>query len=97
MAEREKSFGNFFGKIKVQFDKLDEDVYYLSEIDEKWRRKYEFRSSPIRMTADKISSEKMLQRIESLNKKIPFDGEKFYKIPVLDRIDYVNSKIDTKM
>lgn len=56
MSEREKSYGNFFGKIKVEFDKLDEDVYYLTEIDSQWRRKYEVRNTHINMTADKISS-----------------------------------------
>lgn len=72
-------------------------MYYLSEIDDKWRRKYEVRNSHINMKADKISSDKMLERIESLDKKMPFDGGKFYKMPIIDRIEYVNSKIDAKM
>lgn len=49
------------------------------------------------MKADKISSDKMLERIESLDKKMPFDGGKFYKMPIIDRIEYVNGKIDAKM
>lgn len=39
----------------------------------------------------------MLERIQSLDKKIPLDGEKFYKMPIVDRIDFVNARIDTKM
>jgi hypothetical protein len=38
-------------------------VYYLSEIDNQWRRKYELRNSRINITAGKISSDKILQRI----------------------------------
>ena len=28
---------------------------------------------------------------------MPVNEEKFYKLPMIDRIDYVNSKVDTKI
>ena len=39
----------------------------------------------------------MLERIERLDKKMPVDDSKFYKMSILDRIELVNAKIDTKM
>lgn len=47
----------------------------------------------MRITADKIS-EKTLRRIQRLDKKMPIDGSKFYKMAIEDRIDYVNEKVE---
>lgn len=40
MLEREKNYGIFKGVIKLNESMIDDNVFYLSEIDDKWRRKY---------------------------------------------------------
>ena len=40
MLEREKNYGVWKGLVKVDEKFLDDNVYYLAEIDDKWRRRY---------------------------------------------------------
>lgn len=42
MLEKERVYGNFRGTITPSSTFLNEDVFYLTEIDEKWRRNYAF-------------------------------------------------------
>ena len=42
MYQKEKNYGHFQGKIEINFDQLNDNCFYLSEIDSKWRRKYGF-------------------------------------------------------
>jgi hypothetical protein len=47
MLERERNYGVFKGKITANDEVIDDGVFYLKEIDEKWRRKYEIKNPPI--------------------------------------------------
>lgn len=76
---------------------LDDNVFYLSEIDEKWRRKYEVKNpSPIGINRTNISS---MMRLENLNKNIDCEPgfNKFYKLSVNDRIEIVSGKIGKEL
>lgn len=57
MLEREKNFGVYKGPIKLNEALLDDNVFYLTEIDEKWRRKYDIKNpSTIGINRRDISS-----------------------------------------
>lgn len=75
---------------------IDDNVFYLSEIDDKWRRKYEIKNPfPIDLDKRPISA---MGRLENLNKIID-DSQfaKFYKLPVGDRLDIVNTQMGSKL
>jgi hypothetical protein len=55
MHQRQMNYGKFFGKIEVDYSKLSSDVFYLSEVDDKWRRKYNYRGTNMKIAANKIS------------------------------------------
>jgi len=55
--EREKNYGVFKGQIKLDERLLDDNVFYLAEIDDKWRRRYEIKNpSSIDINKRPISS-----------------------------------------
>jgi hypothetical protein len=68
MLDRENSYGKFQGKIELNENLLEDNVYYLTEIDEKYRRSYNIKNpSPLDMNKTPISG---LKRLESLNKSM---------------------------
>ena len=74
-------------------DLLDDNVFYLAEIDDKWRRRYEIKNpSTVGINRKSISA---MMRLENLNKTIDSEPgfNKFYKLSVNDRIEIVNGKI----
>ena len=86
MLEREKNFGTYKGPIKLNEALLDDNVFYLTDIDEKWRRKYDIKNpSTIGINRRDISS---MMRLENLNKSMENEPgfNKFYKLSVNDRI-----------
>ena len=44
MMEREKNYGVYKGLIKLDENLLEDNCFYLTEIDEKWRRKYDIKN-----------------------------------------------------
>lgn len=66
---------------------LNENVFYLSEIDEKWRRKYSFHENK-EVTLKKVNINS-IQRIPGLDAKMveenKIDTSKFYKLTVEGR------------
>jgi len=40
LLDKEKKYGNFKGKISLNQNIIGDNVFYLSEIDAKWRRTY---------------------------------------------------------
>lgn len=94
MLQKQKNYGVFRGQIKMDEKLLDDNVYYLSQIDEKWRRKYLIKNqSPIDINKKSISS---MLRLQNLNKTISADSSfsKFYKLSVGERLDIVNQKFN---
>lgn len=47
MAEREKNFGVFKGVVPLNDKFVGDDVFYLTEVDDKWRRKYEIKNPTV--------------------------------------------------
>lgn len=68
MLEREKNYGVWKGLVKVDEKFLDDNVYYLAEIDDKWRRRYEIKN-PTLIDLNKRPISSMI-RLENLNKTI---------------------------
>jgi hypothetical protein len=57
MLEREKNYGVYRGRVELNEQLIDDNVFYLTEIDDKWRRKYEIKNpSPIDIDKRPISS-----------------------------------------
>ena len=96
MLEKERHFGTFRGIIKLDEALLEDNVYYLSEIDEKWRRKYEVKNPPpIGLNKRPISA---IERLDNLNKN--FDNSqfaKFYKLSVGERLDIISSRSECQV
>jgi hypothetical protein len=55
MLQKEKAYGSFRGRLEVDDSLLADNVYYLSEIDEKWRRHYKKRTSGLQLAKNSIS------------------------------------------
>lgn len=55
MLQKEKSYGVFRGKVKLEDSLLNENVYYLSEVDDKWRRHYHKKTSGLQLVKNAIS------------------------------------------
>ena len=82
MKEREQNYGKFKGKTEVREGWLDDNVFYLKEIDENWRRFYDIKnSSQIDFKRNIVSS---MARLENINKSVGNKDNlsKFYKLPV---------------
>ena len=57
MLQREKNFGQFRGIIPLKEELIEDDVFYLTRIDEKWRRFYEIKkSSKVELKKNIVSS-----------------------------------------
>ena len=84
MLSKEKCYGTLKGVIKHKDDWIDDNVFFLSNIDEKWRRKYDIKNA-IGLNKKSISS---MMRLENLKKGLGGKDEfsKFYKLSVNDRI-----------
>lgn len=86
MLQKEQSYGNFRGKIDVDESLLSANVFYLSEIDSKWRRSYSKTTSELKLASSAISfNEKVSNdRITNLiDKRISVpDVGKFYKLSI---------------
>lgn len=86
--------------IKPNFDYINDDCFYLQEVDAKWRRKYAFHQNrELSLAKNNIS---FIERIPGLNAKMvePLDGSKFYKMSVEDRQSFIinnkNIKLDVE-
>lgn len=68
MSEKEQSYGKFKGKIVPNFEYLNENCFYLTEIDSKWRRSYEVNNHhKLNLAKDNINA---LKRIPGLDARI---------------------------
>lgn len=55
MLQKEKAYGHFQGKLKVEDALLNDNVYYLKEIDSKWRRHYQKKTTSLQLAKNSIS------------------------------------------
>lgn len=86
LLEKEKKYGIFKGVIPLNQNIIGDNVYYLSEIDSKWRRIYKLnQNKKPALQTDKIN---FIKRIPGLDYKMSKgDGEsKFHKLTVDGRI-----------
>lgn len=96
MMQKEKSYGKWKGKVPINSSLLDEGVFYLDEIDEKWRRTYKVKNSTLsNLVKDNVSS---MERLINLDKVIQReDTNKFHKLSVLQRRDIISAKLNYEL
>lgn len=88
LLDKEKKYGNFKGKIPLNQNIIGDNVFYLSEIDAKWRRTYKLnQNKKPALETDKIN---FIKRIPGLDSKMSKgDESKFHKLTVDGRIAVV--------
>ena len=84
MLQKEQNYGKWKGKVEVDESLLSDNVFYLSEIDEKWRRKYGLKAASLKLSKDNISYNERIKNL--VDKKMPnADISKFCKLGINDR------------
>jgi len=76
---------------------LSDNVFYLSEIDEKWRRRYSQKASTsLKLSKDNISYNDRIKTL--IDKKVPTgDASKFYKLNIGDRRNALEQMANCKV
>ena len=86
MFQKQKNYGHFQGKIEINFDQLNDNCFYLSEIDSKWRRKYGFnQNKEISLEKTNINAIRRIPGLDARVDKLKVDTSKFYKMSVEGR------------
>ena len=83
MIHRQQNYGVLKGKPRGDVGQLEEGAYYLTEIDDKWRRYYKMK--PISQVPIVKNAINFIERIRDIDKKIPYEAPKFYKMSVPER------------
>ena len=90
LQEKENRYGKVLGKIKAIPEMLEDGTFYLTEVDDKMRRKYQQIKLPESKGIAKkdISSMTAIERIENIDHQIA-SGEHFsglYKLSIPKRV-----------
>jgi hypothetical protein len=97
LQEKENRYGKILGRIKVLPEMLEDGTFYLTEVDDKMRRKYQQTKLPETKGIAKkdISSTTAMERIENLDQQIASDDHfsGLYKLTVAKRVEKLLQKI----